>query len=74
MDLLALMVFLVSVFVGSYFQSVTGFAMGMIIVAVMGATQVVSIPMVTAVVSLLSFVNVVMAVRGRLHALDWNHG
>ena len=69
MDVLVVVVFLVSVFVGSYFQAVTGFALGMIVVAVMGATGLMSIPMATILVSILSFVNVILALRGRWHAL-----
>jgi uncharacterized membrane protein YfcA len=69
MDALALSVLLVSVFVGSYFQAVTGFAMGMIVMAVMGATGLLGIPLVSVVVSLLAFVNVVLALRGRWQAL-----
>lgn len=55
--------------VGSYVQAVAGFAMGMIIIAVMVGGGLVAVPVITAVVSLLSLVNIVLALRGRTHHL-----
>jgi hypothetical protein len=70
MDTLATCLFLVTVLVGSYVQSVTGFAMGMIMIAVMVGSGLVAVPMITAVVSLLSMANVLLALRGRLHHVE----
>ena len=42
MEGMAWIVFLSSVFVGSYVQAVTGFAMGMIVIAVAGASGAIS--------------------------------
>lgn len=67
MDGWILAVFLLSVLVGSYVQVVTGFAMGMIVIAVMVGSHLVDVPLITAVASLLSLVNVVLALRGQLH-------
>lgn len=71
MDGWVLAVFLLSVLVGSYVQVVTGFAMGMIVIAVMVGSHLVDVPLITAVASLLSLVNVVLALRGQLHRLHW---
>ena len=38
MDLLALTLFLVCALVGSYVQAITGFAMGLLMIAIMGAS------------------------------------
>jgi len=57
--------FLAAVLLGAYVQSVTGFAMGMIIIAAVSNLALASVPVITAVVSLLSLVNVLLALRGR---------
>ncbi len=66
MDLLTAASFLAVVFVAAYVQSVTGFAMGMIVVAVVGGLKVIPLPVLTAAASLISLVNVVIALRGRV--------
>lgn len=58
-------VFLVGVLLGSYVQSVTGFAMAMILIAVASGSQTVEIPVAAAVVSLLSLANAVLALVGQ---------
>lgn len=70
MDLPTLIVFLAATAVGSYVQAVAGFAMGMIIIAVMVGGGVLPVPLITAVVSLLSLVNIVLALRGHGHHLE----
>ena len=70
MDTLGISLFLLTALVGSYVQSVTGFAMGMIMIAVMVGSGVVAVPVITAVVSLLSFVNILLAIRGHLHHVE----
>ncbi len=67
MDGWILAVFLLSVLVGSYVQAVTGFAMGMIVIAVMVGAHLVDVPLIAAVASLLSLSNVVIALRGQWH-------
>ena len=67
MDYSLITFFLVVVLFGSYFQSVTGFAMGMIIVSLLGGLRIVDIPVLTAVISLLTMVNVILALKGRFH-------
>jgi uncharacterized membrane protein YfcA len=65
MEISAWLIFLGAVFVGSYVQAVTGFAMGMIVIAVVGASQTIALPVLTAAASLITMVNVVLALRGR---------
>jgi len=70
MDPLGITLFLLTALVGSYVQSVTGFAMGMIMIAVMVGSGVVPVPVITAVVSLLSLLNIVLALRGHLQHVE----
>ena len=58
---------LLAVFIGSYVQAVAGFAMGMIIVAVVGGLGLMDVPSLAAVVSLLTILNVALSLRGHLH-------
>ena len=69
MSVSAPVLFLVSAFVGSYFQAVTGFAMGMIIIAIVGVSGAADIPTITAAVGLLAMVNVAVSLRGRWRSL-----
>jgi len=69
MDASAWLIFLAAVFVGSYVQAVTGFAMGMIVIAVVGASGVIALPVLTAAASLITMVNVVIALRGHMNHL-----
>ena len=48
MEAHALAMFLLTVFVGSYVQAVAGFAMGMIIVAVIGGLRIMDVPTLAA--------------------------
>ena len=70
MDYSVVVVFLMVVLFGSYFQSVTGFAMGMIIVSVLGGLRILEIPLLTAVISLLTILNVLLALRGQYYLID----
>lgn len=69
MDTAAATGLLIAAALGAYVQSVAGFAMGMIILAVTVGGGLVSVPVVTAVVSLLSLLNIVLALRGHGHHL-----
>jgi len=66
MEPAAWLVFLGAVFVGSYVQAVTGFAMGMIVIAVVGASGLIPLPVLTATASLVTIVNVTLALKGHL--------
>ena len=67
MEIAGLVAFGLIVFVGSYIQAVTGFAMAMIIVAVVGGMRLLSIPELAATTSLLTILNVVLALWGQWH-------
>ena len=69
MDTLGWFVFLGSVLLGSYVQAVTGFAMGMIVIAVVGASELIGLPVLTAAASLITMVNVALALKGQLQHL-----
>jgi uncharacterized membrane protein YfcA len=62
-----LSVFLAVVLVGSYVQAVAGFAMGMLIIAVVTVGGLFDLVTITAVVSLLSFANITLSLHGHYH-------
>ena len=64
--LLTLLTFLALVFIGGYVQTVAGFAMGMILIAGSSALQLYPLPVTAAVVSLVSFLNIVLSLTGHL--------
>ena len=66
METVAMLGFALTVLIGSYVQSVTGFAMGMIVVAIVGGLRIVDIPTLGASLSFLTILNVVLALRGDL--------
>lgn len=61
---LSLLIFLMLVLFGGYVQTVAGFAMGMILIAASSGLQLFPLPVSTAVISLVSMVNIAMALRG----------
>ena len=65
-----LLVFVLLVAVGGYVQTVAGFAMGMIMVAGSSALALYSLPVTTAVISLLSFTNIALSLPGHVHRID----
>ena len=60
----------IAVLLGSYVQAVAGFAMGMIMMATMGAFGQLSLPALTAIVSLVSGLNIFLSLRGHLHEIN----
>lgn len=70
MDPWTLGIFLVGALFGSYVQSLTGFAMAMIMVAIASGAGHFQVSVVAAVVSLVSLVNVVLALRGHLERVE----
>ena len=70
MDGAGWMIFLGAVFVGSYVQSVSGFAMGLILIAVVSASGVIGLPVLAASASLITMVNVVVALKGHTQHID----
>ena len=69
MELTSILLFALIVFIGSYVQAVAGFAMGMILVAVIGGLRLMDVPTLTAVVSLMTMLNVYIALRGQTHLI-----
>ena len=70
MDIAGWLIFLGAAFVGAYVQSVTGFAMGMIVIAVVGASGAIELPVLAAAASLITMVNIALALHGHLHWLN----
>ena len=66
------LVFALAVFVGSYVQAVTGFALGMIVIAVVGGSGVISLPVLTAAASIVTMVNVALALKGHVRMIQRN--
>lgn len=54
-----------------YFQTVTGFGLGMIVMGLAGGLGIVPLTSVVAVVSLMTLVNCAFALPGRLHHVYW---
>jgi uncharacterized membrane protein YfcA len=70
MEPLSWIVFAAAVFIGSYVQTVIGFAMGMIVVAIVGASAAFSLPTLTAAVSIISLVNIIVALKGHVADIE----
>lgn len=70
MDPPALFFALSVMFIASYVQAVAGFAMGMILIAVLGGVRIVDFPTLAAVVSLLSMLNSGIALLGDVKNVD----
>ena len=64
-------VFLAAVFLGSYVQGITGFALGVVVMAIVAAARVYDVTVMAAVISFLAFVNVGIALYGRIKDVDW---
>ncbi|HJV28737.1 MAG TPA: sulfite exporter TauE/SafE family protein [Aromatoleum sp.] len=62
---------LVVIAVATYFQTVTGFGLGMIVMGATSGMHIASVATVAAVVSIVSLANSVVALPGRLQQIDW---
>jgi uncharacterized membrane protein YfcA len=69
-DIAGWVIFGCAVAAGSYVQSVAGFAMGMIVIAICGARGAIAFPEIAATVSLISFTNIVVALHGHVGQID----
>jgi uncharacterized protein len=67
---MALALFLASVLIGSYVQSVAGFAMGLLIIAMCASAGLYDLEVVAATVSLLSLVNILLSLSGHYHLVQ----
>ncbi|QEA37616.1 sulfite exporter TauE/SafE family protein [Pistricoccus aurantiacus] len=63
--------YLLVAFVAGYFQTVTGFGLGMIVIGVTSALGIASVATVAAVVSLMTLVNSAVALPGKLQHVHW---
>lgn len=57
--------------VATYFQTVTGFGLGMIVMGATSGMHLASVATVAAVVSLVTLANSVVALPGRMQDIDW---
>ena len=57
--------------IASYFQTVTGFGLGIIMMALVGLLGIAPLTVITAVISLMTLVNCLVALPGRLHHVYW---
>lgn len=71
MPLDSLILFLLITGLASYFQTITGFGMGLIVIGAASIVHLASVPTLAAVVSFLSLGNGALALRGRMHHIDW---
>lgn len=55
----------------TYFQTVTGFGLGMIVMGATSGMNLLPVATVAAVVSLVTLANSVVALPGRMHGIDW---
>ncbi|GAC1524711.1 MAG: TSUP family transporter [Collimonas sp.] len=55
----------------TYFQTVTGFGLGMIVVGAASGLNLAPVSSIAAVVSLLSLTNCIFALPGAIHHVDW---
>ncbi|MCD6679438.1 MAG: TSUP family transporter [Burkholderiaceae bacterium] len=70
-DVVSLALFLATVALGSYFQSVTGFGLSMIVMGLAGGLGVASVAQLAATISLMSVANAAFSLPGNLHRIDW---
>lgn len=66
-----LVALLVVIAIAAYFQTVTGFGMGMIVMGVASGFGLVPLGTMAAVISLMMLANSVVALPGKLHHIDW---
>ncbi|PLX73301.1 MAG: hypothetical protein C0607_13880 [Azoarcus sp.] len=57
--------------IATYIQTVTGFGLGMIVMGATSGLELAPVPVVAAVVSLITLVNSAVALPGRMHLVDW---
>jgi len=67
-------VFCLAVGLGSYVQAVTGFALGFVVLSIIALSHALDMRTITAVISLLALLNVLVALRGQIgqiHRRSW---
>lgn len=71
MSLITTLLLLLIIVIGTYFQTVTGFGLAMIVIGINSAVGLTSVPFIASVVSLVSLVNSGVALPRHLHHIDW---
>lgn len=71
MSLETLLLFALIAGLAGYFQTVTGFGLGMIVMGATGGLDIVPVASMAAVVSLMMLVNCAVALPGKFRQLDW---
>lgn len=71
MSLEIIIALLTVIAVGTYFQTVTGFGLGMIVMGVTSGFDLVSVPFIATVISFVTLMNSAVALPGKLHHIDW---
>lgn len=67
----SMLIFFLAIAIGAYTQTVTGFAMGLIIMGITASLQLAPIAFIAAVISITGFVNVTLAVYKDHHHIHW---
>ena len=71
MDTTDFVIFLIAVFLGSYVQGITGFALGIVVMAIMAVATTIPVAPLAAAISLLALFNVLVALPGQHRDIDW---
>lgn len=71
MSVLTTIILLLIIAIGTYFQTLTGFGLAMIVIGVSSGIELTSVAFIATVVSLISLVNSAVALPGHLHHIDW---
>ncbi len=72
MDIETTLALLAVIAVGTYFQTVTGFGLGMIVMGMTSGFDLAPIALVAAIISLVTLTNSAVALPGKLHHIDWS--
>ncbi|MBT5230537.1 MAG: sulfite exporter TauE/SafE family protein [Methylococcales bacterium] len=72
MPLETTLIFLATIAVGSYIQTVTGFAMGLIIMGFITSLGLAPVIFTAAVISVLALINTLLAVHQNHHHINWD--
>jgi len=67
----SILIFFFAIAIGAYTQTVTGFAMGLIIMGITASLQLAPISFIAAVISLTGLINVTLAVYKDHHHINW---
>lgn len=71
MSLLTISLLLAIIAIATYFQTLTGFGLAMIVIGVVSGFHLTSVPFIASVVSIISLVNSGVALPRHLHHIDW---